>query len=93
MTATNAGFISKNNSPYAFVSRLAPKISESGYNPVIQRATERTGIEQHARPSSNSTQTWNIRNHVLYWTYAESVVCNGSDNIRLVDLMSHKGFH
>jgi len=93
MNATNAGFISKNNSPYVFDSRLAPQISESGYNPGVQRATERMGIEQRARPGSNSTQTWNIRNHVLHCTYAENVVCNGSDNIRLIDLIGHKGFY
>lgn len=93
MNCTNAGFISKNNSPYVFGSRLAPKISESGCNPIAQRATKRAGIKLRIRTGSNGTQTWNIWNHILHWIYAESVVCNGSDISRLADLMSHKGFH
>lgn len=83
-------FKSANDSPYVFVSRSAPKISESGYNRVVKKAAERAGIQQRTRIDSNGNQEWKVRSHVLRHTYAESMVRNGCDISRLADLMGHE---
>lgn len=83
-------FKSARNSPYLFVSRSAPKISESGYNRVVKKAAEEAGIQKKTRTDSNRNQEWKVRSHVLRHTYAESMVRNGCDISRLADLMGHE---
>ncbi len=83
-------FKSANDSPYVFVSRRAPKISESGYNEKVKEAATKAGIQQPTRIDSNGNQEWKVRSHVLRHTYAESMVRNGCDISRLADLMGHE---
>lgn len=83
-------FKSASDSPYVFISRKAPKISESGYNRVVKKAAEEAGIQQPTRIDSNGNQEWKVRSHVLRHTYAESMVRNGCDISRLADLMGHE---
>lgn len=83
-------FKSANDSPYVFVSRRAPKISESGYNEKVKEAAQKAGIQKRTRVDSNGKQEWKVRSHVLRHTYAESMVRNGCDISRLADLMGHE---
>jgi integrase/recombinase XerD len=83
-------FKSANDSPYVFVSRRAPKISESGYNEKVKEAAQKAGIQKRTRTDSNGKQEWKVRSHVLRHTYAESMVRNGCDISRLADLMGHE---
>lgn len=83
-------FKSASNSPYVFVSRRAPKLSETGYNEKVKEAAERAGIQQRTRVDSNGNQEWKVRSHVLRHTYAENMVRNGCDISRLADLMGHE---
>lgn len=83
-------FKSANDSPYVFVSRRAPKISESGYNEKVKEAAQKAGIQKPTRVDSNGKQEWKVRSHVLRHTYAESMVRNGCDISRLADLMGHE---
>lgn len=83
-------FKSANDSPYVFVSRRAPKISESGYNEKVKEAAQKAGIQKRTRIDSNGKQEWKVRSHVLRHTYAETMVRNGCDISRLADLMGHE---
>lgn len=83
-------FKSANDSPYVFVSRRAPRISESGYNEKVKEAAQMAGIQKRTRIDSNGKQEWKVRSHVLRHTYAESMVDNGCDISRLADLMGHE---
>ena len=83
-------FKSANDSPYVFVSRRAPKISESGYNEKVKETAKKAGIQESYRQDSNGKKEWKVRSHVLRHTYAESMVRNGCDISRLADLMGHE---